>query len=61
MTQPFKVRKMNPAAWRVLIDHPPINAITDSMYDAFYDLIGEIEGDPDLKIVTFESANPDFF
>lgn len=61
MTQPFTVRKMHPAAWRVLIDHPPINTITDSMYDAFYDLVGEIEADPDLKIVTFESANPDFF
>ena len=31
------------------------------MYDAFFDLIGEIETDPDLKIVIFESANPDFF
>lgn len=61
MTLPFKVRKMHPTAWRVLIENPPINAITDSMYDAFYDLVGEIEADPDLKIVTFESANPDFF
>ena len=31
------------------------------MYDAFYDLVGEIEADAALKVVTFESANPDFF
>src|SRR5271167_275152 len=31
------------------------------MYDALYDLVGEIEADAALKVVTFESANPDFF
>src|SRR5882672_5181427 len=31
------------------------------MYDEIYDLVGEIEADPSLKVVTFESANPDFF
>jgi hypothetical protein len=30
------------------------------MYDAFYDLVGEIEADAALRVVTFESANPDF-
>ena len=28
---------------------------------AFYDLVAEIEADAALKVVTFESANPDFF
>ncbi len=31
------------------------------MYDAFYDLVGEVDADAKLKVVTFESANPDFF
>jgi enoyl-CoA hydratase/carnithine racemase len=35
--------------------------IDDGMYDALYDLVGEIEADAALKVVTFESANPDFF
>lgn len=39
----------------------PINAIDDRMYDEFYDLVEEIEAAPSLKVVTFESANPDFF
>jgi enoyl-CoA hydratase/carnithine racemase len=45
----------------VTLNNPPINAIDDSMYDELYDLVGEIEADPELKVVTFESANPDFF
>jgi enoyl-CoA hydratase/carnithine racemase len=31
------------------------------MYDEFFDLVEAIEGEPSLKVVTFESANPDFF
>src|SRR5271154_2724078 len=53
--------KSMPGYWRVTLNNPPINAITDRMYDEFYDLVGEIEADQSLKVVTFESANPDFF
>jgi enoyl-CoA hydratase/carnithine racemase len=53
--------KSVPGYWRVTLNNPPINAITDRMYDEFYDLVGEIEADESLKVVTFESANPDFF
>lgn len=53
--------KSTPGHWRVALDNPPINMIDDRMYDAFYDLVGEIEAEPTLKVVTFESANPDFF
>jgi enoyl-CoA hydratase/carnithine racemase len=53
--------KTTPGHWRVTLDNPPINTIDDRMYDAFYDLVGEIEAEPALKVVTFESANPDFF
>ena len=53
--------KSTPGHWRVTLNNPPINVIDDAMYDAFYDLVGEIEADPTLKVVTFESAHPDFF
>jgi enoyl-CoA hydratase/carnithine racemase len=53
--------KTTPEYWRVTFDNPPINAIDDRMYDEFYDLVEEIEAAPSLKVVTFESANPDFF
>src|SRR5258705_10774710 len=53
--------KSVPGYWRVPLDKPPINTITARMYDEFYYLVGEIETDQSLKVVTFESANPDLF
>jgi enoyl-CoA hydratase/carnithine racemase len=55
------VDKATPGHWRVTLDNPPINAIDDQMYDELFDLVEAIEGDASLKVVTFESANPDFF
>ncbi len=60
-TTTFITDKSSPAHWRVTLNNPPINLIDDAMYDAFYDLVGEIEAAPELKVVTFESANKDFF
>jgi enoyl-CoA hydratase/carnithine racemase len=53
--------KRTPGHWRVTLNHPPINTIDDRMYDEIYDLVGEMAADQSLKVVTFESAHPDFF
>jgi enoyl-CoA hydratase/carnithine racemase len=53
--------KTTPGYWRVTLNNPPINAIDDRMYDEVFDLVQDIEAEPSLKVVTFESANPDFF
>jgi enoyl-CoA hydratase/carnithine racemase len=53
--------KTTPGYWRVTLNNPPINAIDDRTYDEFYDLVEGIDAEPSLKVVTFESANPDFF
>ena len=53
--------KQVPGYWRVTLNHPPINTIDDQMYDEVFDLVEAIEAEPSLKVVTFESANPDFF
>jgi enoyl-CoA hydratase/carnithine racemase len=45
----------------VTLDHPPINTVDDRMYDEIFDLVEKIEKEPSLKVVTFESVNPDFF
>jgi len=55
------IDKSAPGYWRVTLDNPPINAIDDSMYDEIFDLVEAIEAEPSLKVVTFSSANPDFF
>jgi hypothetical protein len=31
------------------------------MYDEVFDLVEAIQAEPALKVITFESANPDFF
>ncbi len=43
------------------MNNPPVNVIDDAMYDAFFDLVVAIEAAPELRVVTFESANPEFY
>jgi enoyl-CoA hydratase/carnithine racemase len=50
-----------PGCWRVTLSHPPINTIDDVMYDEIFDLVQAIDAEPGLKVVTFESAHPDYF
>ena len=60
-TTRLTVDKQVPGHWRVTLNHPPINTVDDLMYDEVFDLVQAIEAEPDLKVVTFESANPDYF
>jgi enoyl-CoA hydratase/carnithine racemase len=53
--------KQVPGFWRVTLNHPPINTIDDQMYDEIFDLVEAIVAEPALKVVTFESANAEFF
>src|ERR1700755_3153141 len=46
---------------RGTFDHPPINTITATTIVGLAELIGLIEADPDLNVVVFDSANPDFY
>jgi enoyl-CoA hydratase/carnithine racemase len=45
---------------RVTFDHPPINTITATTVAELAELVALIEQDPDLNVVVFDSANPDF-
>src|SRR6478735_2765874 len=42
-------------------DHPPINTITATTVAELAELVGLIEQDPDLNVVVFDTANPDFY
>ncbi|HEX4735662.1 MAG TPA: enoyl-CoA hydratase/isomerase family protein [Thermoleophilaceae bacterium] len=46
---------------RMTFDHPPINTITATTVAELAELVGLIEEDEDLKVVVFDSANPDFY
>ncbi len=55
------VDRRSPSYCRVTFDHPPINTITATTVAELAELVGLIEQDPDLNVVVFDSANPDFF
>ena len=43
------------------IDHPPINLFDVALMQEIDRLGREIEADPDVRVVVFDSADPDFF
>lgn len=45
----------------VTINNPPINIITLPLYAELSALTEELKADPDLAVVVFKSADPDFF
>jgi enoyl-CoA hydratase/carnithine racemase len=57
----LRVDRRSPSHCRVTFDHPPINTITATTVVELAELVGLIEDDPDLNVVVFDSANPDFY
>jgi enoyl-CoA hydratase/carnithine racemase len=57
----FKVDRRSPSYCRLTFDHPPINTITATTVAELAELVDLIEQDPDLNVVVFDSANPEFY
>ena len=47
--------------WRVVFDSPPFNIMNADMFDGLQDLLARMDASPDLRVVVFESAIPDFY
>src|SRR5438094_4824842 len=56
-----RVIEETPAYWRVVFDYPPFNIVDASIFEALQDLIARMNASPSLRIVVFESANPEFY
>jgi enoyl-CoA hydratase/carnithine racemase len=56
----LRVRTDDGVAW-VTIDHPPINLFDMALIQDMLRVGEELEGDPAVRVVVFESADPDFF
>jgi len=56
-----RIDRRAPGYCRVTFDHPPTNTITATTVAELAELVGLIEQDPDLNVVVFDSANPDFY
>jgi enoyl-CoA hydratase/carnithine racemase len=57
----LNIHRETPEIWRVTFDHPPINLVDHATLQELHDLTAEIEDSEELKVVVFESADPDFF
>ena len=45
----------------VTIDHPPTNLVDGPLIGALLELLSSVEDDPDVRVLLFRSADPDFF
>src|SRR5260370_27305844 len=50
-----------PAYWRVVFDYPPFNIVDVTIFEGLQDLLARMEASPSLRVVVFESANPEFY
>lgn len=57
----IRVEKRTPAYWRVTFDNPPFNIFGPETIPQMEKVVKEIETDPDLRVVVFDSAVPGFF
>jgi enoyl-CoA hydratase/carnithine racemase len=53
--------KVSEGYWKVIINNPPINVFGPEMSVELIALMDEMETDENLKVVVFESSNPEFF
>src|SRR5712691_4331091 len=60
---PTRVRVIEetPAYWRVRFDNPPFNIVDATVFDGLQDLRARMDASPSLRVVVFESEDPDFF
>jgi enoyl-CoA hydratase/carnithine racemase len=58
---PLRVIEESPAYWRIVFDYPPFNIVDATLYQALQGLLARMDASPGLRVVVFESANPEFF
>jgi len=58
---PVRIIEETPAYWRVVFEYPPFNIVDATMFDGLQDLLVRMDTGQSLRVVVFESANPDFY
>jgi hypothetical protein len=64
MSEPFNqlsLTRCSDAYWRITFNHPPINLLDDNTVPELEHLLDLAEAELKLKVIVFDSANPDFF
>ena len=57
----FKIDRSYPGLWTITFSNPPINMFFPTTIVELGTLMNDIEADPSVKVIVFQSANPDFF
>ena len=57
----FKIDRTHAGRWTISFSNPPINMFVPSTINELGALMTEVEADASVKVVVFQSANPDFF
>ena len=58
---PVRVIEETRAYWRVVFDYPPFNIVDATLFEGLQDLLARMDASPSLRVVVFESANPEFY
>jgi enoyl-CoA hydratase/carnithine racemase len=57
----IRITRHSSAHWTATFDHPPINLIDRDTIGELDKLISELEADRDVRVVVFDSADPEYF
>ena len=57
----FNTDRTHPGQWTITFSNPPINMFVPTTIVELGALMTELEADPSVKVLVFQSANPDFF
>jgi enoyl-CoA hydratase/carnithine racemase len=57
----IEVRQVTPAYWTATFNHPPVNIFGAAMLAELRTLVARLEDDPQVRVIVFDSADPDFF
>lgn len=57
----IRLTRKSPAYWEVTFDNPPFNVVGPSEVRELVHILDQIEADPKVKVVVFDSAVPNFF
>jgi enoyl-CoA hydratase/carnithine racemase len=57
----FDIDRTYPGRWTITFSNPPINMFVPTSIVELGALMTDLEADPSVKVVVFQSANPDFF
>src|SRR6202453_2162522 len=57
----FNIDRTYPGLWTITFSNPPINMFVPTTIVEWGALMTDLEADPSVKVVVFQSANPDFF